>query len=687
MKLLSYISHAIDNDGATRNVFIGNLNSLGDNVDEEFILKEFKKYGAIDKIDILEKGRPKKDDEKSTETAGDVEKCAFIHFTNIASAIKTVGQLNLNPLWSETSIFYGTDRCSAQADTALPTVEETQESITADHAEEFKDHDDDDGNGKTDSILFNYDESENYDDLEDEDDEYDLFGDSVYHPYSDDQLYGYTHQPPRYLKPYGGINDNFVQSQSRAVSVVQKIGGDLANAGNRTICLSNIDPATSVEDICNVVRGGVLQRIKYFPEKRVCFITFIETSSATHFFAQYQLNQLTLQGKRIRVGWGTNPGALPTKISLAVTVGASRNVYIGIKRDEADAVQDESSDLQLPTEEELREDFEQFGEIEQINYFKNNSCVFLNFLNISNAIKLVTDANGEQSQKFHDHFKRKYVNLKISYGKDRCGNPPKAKKKKSKKNRNNKKRDIEANGEAEQASETGEDIPTELFASMGITHKKDVDNEIAESKAEIDEKSIDTFGISLNSNKVTTSSQNKEISKTNSEDIDNEDDEDSDSGIEIITQGDDDSLEPEQHQSNDEYFPNPGRSFSNNKRTKSYSRNSSRNSSRASLNSYYSDYMPHNYQVPNQQQLYHLRQQQPQPPQPLHHHHHQQQRFANRQYNSTNGSQVMAQYLQQSQHANLLYAANVLSVMEEGDYGYYDTGYNNGPSRVYNRHR
>lgn len=38
---------------------------------------------------------------------------------------------------------------------------------------------------------------------------------------------------------------------------------------NRTIYLGNIHPETSAEDLCNAIRGGVLQSIRYMQDKHI----------------------------------------------------------------------------------------------------------------------------------------------------------------------------------------------------------------------------------------------------------------------------------------------------------------------------------------------------------------------------------------------------------------------------------
>ena len=173
------------------------------------------------------------------------------------------------------------------------------------------------------------------------------------------------------------------------------------NLGNRTIYLGNIHPETTIEEICNVVRGGLLHHIRYIPDKHICFVTFIDPTAAASFYALSNLQGLMIHNRRLKIGWGKHSGALPPPIALAVSGGASRNVYIG-NLDET------------WTEERLRQDFSEYGEIELVNTLREKSCAFVNFTNIANAIKAIEAIRG----------KDEYRKFKVNFGKDRCGNAP-----------------------------------------------------------------------------------------------------------------------------------------------------------------------------------------------------------------------------------------------------------------------
>ncbi|KAJ4292254.1 hypothetical protein N0V88_005885 [Collariella sp. IMI 366227] len=265
---------------------------------------------------------------------------AFVHFLSIANAIKAVSQLPQEPKWqAPRRVYYGKDRCAY--------VSKTQQQNAA-------------------------------------------------------QYLGIA---PGYAHMLTGADrdliSNALAQQSVAAAAVATTAGGIGNLGNRTIYLGNIHPETTIEEICNVVRGGLLHHIRYIPDKHICFVTFIDPTAAASFYALSNLQGLMIHNRRLKIGWGKHSGALPPAIALAVSGGASRNVYIGNL--------DESW-----SEERLRQDFTEYGEIELVNTLREKSCAFVNFTNIANAIKAIEAVRG----------KEEYRKFKVNFGKDRCGNPP-----------------------------------------------------------------------------------------------------------------------------------------------------------------------------------------------------------------------------------------------------------------------
>lgn len=265
---------------------------------------------------------------------------AFIHFLSIANAIKAVSQLPQEAKWqAPRRVYYGKDRCAY--------VSKTQQQNAA-------------------------------------------------------QYLGIA---PGYAHMLTGADRDLISSalaqQSVAAAAVATTAGGINNLGNRTIYLGNIHPETTIEEICNVVRGGLLHHIRYIPDKHICFVTFIDPTAAASFYALSNIQGLMIHNRRLKIGWGKHSGALPPAIALAVSGGASRNVYIG-NLDET------------WTEERLRQDFSEFGEIELVNTLREKSCAFVNFTNIANAIKAIEAVRS----------KDEYRKFKVNFGKDRCGNPP-----------------------------------------------------------------------------------------------------------------------------------------------------------------------------------------------------------------------------------------------------------------------
>ncbi|SCW00492.1 LAFE_0C05380g1_1 [Lachancea fermentati] len=338
------VEAAVANDGATRNVYIGRLNTdpllapqLGTDPQEELITEDKLRndlscFGEIECIKIVrEKG------------------IAFVHFSSIFNAIKVVSNLaSINPYYYNKRIFYGKDRCAF--------ITKTQQHNAA-------------------------------------------------------QFLGL--QPGmEHLVQY--TDRDFISStllqQSAAAAAIATAAGGANNLGNRTIYLGNLPKDVRIEEICNAVRGGLLQNIKLLADRHVCFVTFIDPTAAAQFYAMTSLHGLTIHNKRCKIGWGKHSGPLSNALALAVSHGASRNIYVG----NIDFVKDGQRESPVYTETNLRSLFQEYGEVEQINFLYEKNCCFVNFTNISNAILAIDKI------KCNPHFQ----DLKINFGKDRCGNVP-----------------------------------------------------------------------------------------------------------------------------------------------------------------------------------------------------------------------------------------------------------------------
>lgn len=67
--------------------------------------------------------------------------------------------------------------------------------------------------------------------------------------------FGLTGASP--LTPYLAFSPDGMQGMASATSL------------NRTVYLGNIHPETTTEDLCNAIRGGVLQSLRYMQDKHI----------------------------------------------------------------------------------------------------------------------------------------------------------------------------------------------------------------------------------------------------------------------------------------------------------------------------------------------------------------------------------------------------------------------------------
>ncbi|QGN17209.1 putative RNA-binding protein YPL184C [Kluyveromyces marxianus] len=333
----------ISNDGATRNVYIGKLNTNKDLcekwgadpkevvITKEKLLEDLSQFGEIESIKLVED-----------------RGIAFVHFTSVFAAIKAVANIgSIDPYYSNKKVFYGKDRCAF--------ITKTQQHNVA-------------------------------------------------------QFLGIQPGMEALMENNRELISQTLLQQSAAAAAIATSAGGANNLGNRTVYLGNLPKNVKLEEICNAIRGGLLQNIKLLNDRHVCFVTFIDPTAAAQFYAMSSLHGLTIHNKRCKIGWGKHSGPLPNPIALAVSRGASRNIYLGNINFEEDSKLEEP----IFTEDALRSIFEEFGTVEQINFLYEKNCCFINFANISNAILAIDKI------KSNPHFK----NLKINFGKDRCGNVP-----------------------------------------------------------------------------------------------------------------------------------------------------------------------------------------------------------------------------------------------------------------------
>ncbi|PWZ00017.1 hypothetical protein BCV70DRAFT_217054 [Testicularia cyperi] len=338
------IAMAVQQNQASRNVYLGQLD---DDASEQSLRDDLSRFGPIDQVKIVRD-----------------KNIGFVHFLSIQTAIKVVATLPTEPAWAGKRINYGKDRCAY-----VPKSQQQNQAHNNQAA----------AMGLAAAASLGYPTA--------------FTGANGFGPNA----------------ASAALDENSRSPASSVFGPAAAMMGTNATAlqqlGNRTIYLGNIHPDTTTEEICNHIRGGILQNIRYIPEKHIAFVTFVDANTALAFYHLATYSGVMIHNRRLKIGWGKHSGPLSPAIQLAVQAGGSRNVYIG-----------NIDDPDMLNEEKIRNDFSQYGEIEMVNSLREKNCAFANFTNIQSAIKCI------EGMKSHPD----YQSVKISYGKDRCGNPPRS---------------------------------------------------------------------------------------------------------------------------------------------------------------------------------------------------------------------------------------------------------------------
>jgi RNA recognition motif-containing protein len=317
------------------------IGNLNDEDTEQTLRDDLARFGDIDQIKIVRD-----------------KNIAFVHFLSISVAMKVVNSLPREAGYKAKRVGFGKDRCAyvprAQQAAVRQAVAQATAAVQA-HS------------GQLGGNAFNY-------------------------------GFGYN--------PASGFDQNGFNSPG--VNGFTTTGGgagyvDPSQMNNRSIYLGNISGETSVEELCNNIRGGVLESIKVLPDKKCAFVMFVDPAAALSFYRHSEQNPITIAGRRLRIGWGKALTPVSPKLLADVQQGASRNVYIG-----------QITDFDAFNADKLRADFSEYGDIELINFFKEKHAAYVNFTSIEAAQKAITAIKQKDD----------YASLRIAHGKDRCGYPP-----------------------------------------------------------------------------------------------------------------------------------------------------------------------------------------------------------------------------------------------------------------------
>lgn len=351
--------------GATRNVFLGGVD---DSVTEQTLRADFSQFGMIDTIKVLRE-----------------KNIAFVHFSNIGNAMKAIAALSQDARYSRRRMNYGKDRCAKKPTNSTPNMPNAFTFGGPAYSQY----------GSSMPLSFN----PNFDRFPQQGGRMGVMGGGSNFGHGNNHHHNGSNSHHNLNNGNGNssMNNNHSGGNNGAL-----MNGPVTAQGNRTVYLGNISPDTTCEDLCNAIRGGILNNIRYFPAKHIAFVSFVDPQAANNFFNQCNHQGVMVKSRRLKAGWGQNMHALPLPVIQALQTGATRNVYLG------------SIDEGF-TEERLRHDFAEFGEIEMVNILQDKNCGFVNYTNIMSAVKAVDGIRRNPA----------YEKIKINFGKDRCGNPPK----------------------------------------------------------------------------------------------------------------------------------------------------------------------------------------------------------------------------------------------------------------------
>lgn len=313
------------------------LGLLDESVTEQDLRDDLLRFGHIEHIKVIPERR-----------------IAFVHYLCISNAVKCVNTLPSESKWQSKRVNFGKDRCAARAP----------------HP-----------------VIYQH-----------------LLPQPLFHaaqpPHQSPPSSSSSVSAPPPPPPTALLSSQFDIMPGLPVIYNHPIDHNLGSVANRTIYLGNIHPDTTTEEICNVIRGGILSQIRFIPDKHIAFVTFVDPHVASIFLNQALHHCIVIKNRRLKVGWG-KPVALPINVIYAVQNGGSRNVYVGNIDDTI-------------TEEKLKHDFSEYGDIELVNKLKEKNCAFVNFTSIAGAVRAI---EGIRS-------KEEYKKFRINYGKDRCGKAP-----------------------------------------------------------------------------------------------------------------------------------------------------------------------------------------------------------------------------------------------------------------------
>jgi len=153
---------------------------------------------------------------------------------------------------------------------------------------------------------------------------------------------------------------------------------------SRALYVGNLLPNTTLYDLCELAcPHGQLEMVKLVPTSKgnYAFINFITLESAQGLVTAHQERPADILGKRPIINWAKGKPLQP-QVAQAIEEGATRNLFVGSISPHA-------------SEADIAMAFGQFGALENVVLFRNKNIAFVNYANISFALKAKQSMNGQ----------------------------------------------------------------------------------------------------------------------------------------------------------------------------------------------------------------------------------------------------------------------------------------------------
>lgn len=168
----------------------------------------------------------------------------------------------------------------------------------------------------------------------------------------------------------------------------------------RSIVLSRLQEGTTLADVVDVVRGGMLLEVYLIRNDRSCIVSFLEEQDARAFHGHAKRYDLRILDRRVEIYWAERQFALQGHVANKISIGATRNLII------------RNASPQL-TEQGIREHADHIHKLVVIKVVFEGQHIIIKCNSIYNAMYLKTCLKSRAL----------YKNFKIDWYEDECAGP------------------------------------------------------------------------------------------------------------------------------------------------------------------------------------------------------------------------------------------------------------------------